>query len=238
MHYRDTRTAEAPRVLAQLSAPDLYRRTGLQYLPFNTIYQLAATSTVELGVARTLLLIPDLLSYWLTGAVGAELTNASTTQLLDTTTGTWATDLLDRIGVASTLLPSLRRPGDSAGPLLPEVLDEIGLAGPVPLTVVGSHDTASAVAGVPAAGDRFAYISCGTWSLVGVELTHPVLTEESRAANFTNEIGIDGTVRYLRNLTGLWLLQESARVWRAAGREVDLERCWLRQPRPRPSGAW
>ena len=168
-------------------------------------------------------MIPDLISYWLTGAAGAELTNASTTQLLDARTRTWATDLMDRIGVPASLFPPMRRPGDAAGELVAEVLADLRLPGPIPVTAVGSHDTASAVAAVPAASERFAYISCGTWSLVGVELDHPVLTEESRAANFTNEIGIDGTVRYLRNVMGLWLLQESIRTWRTAGLSVDLE---------------
>src|SRR5262249_2067359 len=153
---------------------------------------------------RTLLLIPDLLSYWLTGVAGAELTNASTTQLLDARTHQWASDL----DAPVHLLPVLRRPGENAGTLRQDVLDELGLGGPVPGTAVGSHDTASAVIGVPARDERFAYISCGTWSLVGVELDEPVLTEASRRANFTNEIGIDGTVRYLRNVMGLWLLQE------------------------------
>jgi rhamnulokinase len=196
-------------VLARLGPRTLYERTGVQYLPFNTLYQCAATSTVELSRARTLLLIPDLLSYWLTGQVGAELTNASTTQLLDARTHTWATDL----GAPTHLLPPLRRPGDPAGALRSEVLAELGLDGPVPVTAVGSHDTASAVLGVPARNERFGYISCGTWSLVGVELDEPVLSEDSRRANFTNEVGVDGTVRYLRNVMGLWLLQECLRTW-------------------------
>jgi rhamnulokinase len=117
----------------------------------------------------------------------------------------------------------LRRPGGAAGSLLADVLAETGLRGPVAVTAVGSHDTASAVVGVPAANERFAYISCGTWSLVGVELDRPVLTEDSRRANFTNEIGIDGTVRYLRNVMGLWLLQETLRTWQIAGMDADLE---------------
>lgn len=115
------------------------------------------------------------------------------------------------------------RPGDPAGQLLPEVLAETGLAGPVPVTVVGSHDTASAVVGVPAHGDRFAYIATGTWSLAGLELDAPVLTEDSRRANFTNELGVDGTVRYLRNIMGLWLLQECLRTWESQGRTYELD---------------
>jgi rhamnulokinase len=224
VHYRDARHETAvPAVHAAVPPERLYRTTGLQHLPFNTIFQLAsARDTAQLAAARTLLLVPDLLAYWLTGAVGAEVTNASTTGLLDATSREWARPLIDALGLPRTLFPPLRQPGDRLGVLRDDVLAETGLAGPVPVTAVGSHDTASAVVGVPASGDRFAYVSCGTWSLVGVELEKPVLTEASRAAGFTNELGVDGSVRYLRNVMGLWLLQESQRTWAAAGLPADL----------------
>ncbi|MEV7343472.1 rhamnulokinase family protein [Streptomyces sp. NPDC093544] len=215
VHYRDPRTeGVAEKVWASVPAPDLYAATGLQYAPFNTLYQLtAARSSPQLASARRLLLIPDLLAYWLTGKAGTELTNASTTQLIDPRTRDWSYDLAARLGIDLGLFAPLRRPGDPAGLLQPHVLEETGLTGPVPVTTVGSHDTASAVAAVPATGERFAYICTGTWSLVGLELDGPVLTEASRAANFTNELGLDGTVRYLRNIMGLWLLQECLREW-------------------------
>lgn len=204
VHYRDARTEG---VLAGVPFTELYAVTGIQHLPFNTIYQLAAAArSPALGAARTLLLIPDLLGYWLTGSVGAEVTNASTTALLDVTTRSWATGLIERAGIAPGLFPPLRQPGDVIGPVRV-------LPGAVPLVAVGSHDTASAVAAVPADGPDFAYISSGTWSLAGLELAAPVLTEPSAKANFTNEAGIDGTIRYLRNVTGLWLLQECLRCW-------------------------
>ena len=224
LHYRDGRHETAvPAVHAAVAAEELYRVTGLQHLPFNTVFQLAARrGTAQLATARQLLLIPDLLAHWLTGAVGAEVTNASTTGLLDATTRQWAWELVDRLGLPRGLFPPLRHPGERLGELRDDVLAETGLAGPVPVTAVGSHDTASAVVGVPAADDRFAYISCGTWSLVGVELEKPVLTEDSRTAGFTNELGVDGTVRYLRNVMGLWLLQESQRTWAAHGLPTDL----------------
>jgi rhamnulokinase len=224
VHYRDTRTTGmAEKMQAAVPAAECYAITGTQQLPFNTSIQLTAMKeSAQLAAARTLLLIPDLLGYWLTGQAGAELTNASTTQLLDIRTLSWATALLALTGLPAAIFPPLRRPGDPVGPLLPEVAAAIGLAAPVPVTAVGSHDTASAVAAVPASGDRFAYISCGTWSLVGMELADPVLTAASMRANFTNEIGIDGTVRYLRNEMGLWLLQESVRAWAAAGLAVDV----------------
>jgi rhamnulokinase len=195
VHYRDGRTTGAlERVTASLGAADIYATTGIQFLPFNTLYQLAA----ETVTAQRLLLIPDLITYWLTGEQGAELTNASTTQLLDVHTRTWATDLAARAGIDPAWLPPLRQPGT-----------RIGDAGSVPVIAVASHDTASAVVGVPATTDAFAYISCGTWSLVGLELDRPVLTDPT----FTNELGVDGTIRYLRNVMGLWLLQESQRAW-------------------------
>jgi rhamnulokinase len=215
VHYRDARTdGVADKVWASVPAGELYAATGLQYAPFNTLYQLtAARATAQFARAERLLLMPDLLTYWLTGEQGTELTNASTTQLIDPRTRDWAHGIAQRLGIDLGLFAPLRRPGDPAGVLRPEVLEETGLAGPVPVTAVGSHDTASAVAAVPATGERFAYICTGTWSLAGLELDAPVLTEESRAANFTNELGLDGTVRYLRNIMGLWLLQECVRDW-------------------------
>ena len=210
VHYRDRRTdGVVDKVLQNLTAAELYAITGIQMQPFNTVIQLvSAQGTAQLAAARTLLLIPDLMAYWLTGEIGAERTNASTTQLLGVHDGQWARDLADRVGVRADLLPPLREPGTPIGPVRPDT----GLEGAV-LTAVASHDTASAVAAVPAQGTRFGYISCGTWSLAGVELSAPVLSAESLAANFTNEVGIDGTVRYLRNVMGLWLLQECQRVW-------------------------
>ncbi|KAB2976310.1 rhamnulokinase [Streptomyces sp. SS1-1] len=215
VHYRDTRTDGVARTVWEAVPPaELYAATGLQYAPFNTLYQLAAArDSAQLAQARRLLLIPDLISYWLTGEQGTELTNASTTQLIDPRTRDWAYGVADRLGVDLRLFAPLRDPGDPAGLLREEVLEETGLSGPVPVTAVGSHDTASAVAAVPAEGERFAYICTGTWSLAGLELRAPVLTEESRAANFTNELGLDGTVRHLRNIMGLWLLQECLRAW-------------------------
>jgi rhamnulokinase len=217
VHYRDERTAGAKDNLERLGAHELYATTGLQFLPFNTIHQLAADP--RLGLAHRLLLIPDLLAYWLTGEQGAEVTNASTTQLLDVRTRTWADGLIEKVADPA-LFPPLREPGTV-----------IGTHDGTPVIAVGSHDTASAVVGVPAEHERFAYISCGTWSLVGVELAAPVLTEASREANFTNELGVDGTVRYLRNVMGLWLLQECVREWGADTAEL------LAAAATRPRGA-
>jgi rhamnulokinase len=204
VHYRDGRTDGVPeRVAATVGDDKLYEITGLQKLPFNTAYQLvAALGTPQYEAAQQVLLIPDLLAYWLTGELGAEYTNASTTELVDVRTRDWSLPLISDLGLRSSLFPPIRQPGSL-----------IGRYDGTPVVAVGSHDTASAVVGVPAADDRFAYISCGTWSLVGLELADPVLTAASRAANFTNEGGVDGTIRYLRNVMGLWPLQECMREW-------------------------
>jgi rhamnulokinase len=225
VHYRDNRTdGVLERVLKTVSAGELYAVTGLQQLPFNTIYQLvSALGTSQLEIADRLLLIPDLLGYWLTGQVGAEATNASTTQLYDVRSRTWATHLAERVGIPTRLLPPLREAGDIVGSLLPGVAADLGLRAAIPLVAVGSHDTASSVVAIPAApGGRFAYISSGTWSLVGVELESPVLTGAAQQANFTNEGGVDGRIRFLRNVMGLWMLQECVRTWASDGDVPDL----------------
>jgi rhamnulokinase len=218
VHYRDNRTlGKTENVQRKISEADLYAVTGLQHLPFNTIYQLAAEPLLD--QAQTLLLIPDLLAYWLTGVIGAEATNASTTQLYDVRNRTWSDNLTNLLGIPRTLLPPIRHPGQPIGPLLPDIAATIGPAAGAwrgagaPVIAVGSHDTASSVVAVPAVGGRFAYISSGTWSLVGLELEEPVLTGEARVANFTNEGGVDGRIRFLRNVMGLWILQECLREW-------------------------
>ncbi|MEU3509178.1 rhamnulokinase family protein [Streptomyces longwoodensis] len=238
-HYRDERTAGvADAVSGRLPARELYATTGIQHLPFNTVFQLAAAGgSAQLAAARTLLLIPDLLIHWLTGTVGAEVTNASTTSLFDARTATWSAPLLAGLGVDSGLFPPVRHPGEPAGTLLPYVAEQTGLPSGTPVTTVASHDTASAVVAVPATGPDFAYISCGTWSLAGLELDAPVITEASRAANFTNERGIDGTFRFLRNIMGMWLLSETLRTWSARGLPADLSPLLAAAARSRPFAA-
>ena len=168
-------------------------------------------------------LVPDLVGLWLSGVVATERTNASTTGLLDARSGEWSWELIDDLGLPRRLFTDLADPGDTRGPITPAIAEATGLPTDTFVIHVGSHDTASAVVGVPATGDRFAYISCGTWGLVGVELDQPILTEASRAANFTNERGVDGRIRYLRNVMGLWLLQESMRTWTEDGSAESLE---------------
>ncbi|MQA04691.1 MAG: rhamnulokinase [Streptosporangiales bacterium] len=215
VHYRDDRTGGRIDQVAAVVPPDEhYGRTGIQFMPINTVYQLTAERAGDrLGDAHTMLLVPDLVGYWLAGHRGVEITNASTTALLDADTGDWCWPLIDRLGLPRRVFPALRQPGSRIGGIRPALAADLGLADGVELLAVGSHDTASAVAAVPAVDERFAYISCGTWSLVGVELTAPVRNAASLAANFTNERGVDGTTRYLRNVMGLWLLQECLAHW-------------------------
>ncbi|HEY6428618.1 MAG TPA: FGGY-family carbohydrate kinase [Acidimicrobiales bacterium] len=203
--YRDTRTAGiAEQVHRAIRPEDLYTVSGVQFLPFNTVYQLVSEQAGSLwSRASHAVLIPDLLAYWLTGELRTEITNASTTGLLDVREGTWSGCLLNALSIPPGLLPELEHPGTVRGVT----------ADGTPVVTVGSHDTASAVVGVPATTEHFAYISSGTWSLVGLEIEHPVLTEDARRANFTNEVGIDGRIRFLRNVGGLWLLQECLREW-------------------------
>ena len=212
--YRDERTRDMPaKVHRQISAERLYATTGVQVQPFNTIYQLAAEEgSAALASADHILLIPDLMACWLAGTRVAELTNASTTGLLDIRNRKWSADVLAAIEIAADLLPDLVMPGEPLGGLLAHIRAETEQPVSTSVTAVASHDTASAVAAIPST-DRFAFVATGTWSLVGIELPEPVLTEASRHANFTNELGVDGTVRYLRNVTGLWLLQECLRTW-------------------------
>lgn len=224
-HYRDPRTAVGvAAVHAEITPAELFRRNGLQHLPFNTVFQLAASAASgALEYADGLLLVPDLIGWWATGRRVAERTNASTTGLVPAGGAEWDTELLSRLGLRWDLLPPIVEPGVVLGGVTPLMREEFGIRHAFPFTTVGSHDTASAVVGVPSSGDDTAYISCGTWSLVGTELPSPVLTDEARVAGFTNEGGVDGRIRFLKNVMGLWLLSESIRAWAKVGEQADLE---------------
>ncbi|MCI1749613.1 MAG: rhamnulokinase [Acidipropionibacterium sp.] len=229
--YRCKRTDQAvERVHTEMPQETLYRYNGTQHQPFNTLFQLVADrSLAPTEAARTALLIPDLIAYWLTGRQVCEVTNASTTGLIDPASRRWSPEILgllhDQFRVrVPDLLADLVEPGTLVGSAaLSDLSLRTSAGAPTPVVAVGSHDTASAVVGVPAPGrsGRFGFISSGTWSLVGVELDHPVRSPASATANFTNELGVDGTVRYLSNVMGMWMLQEILRQWREAG-EADL----------------
>ncbi len=233
-HYRDERTQRGVEAAHALVPPtELYARNGLQFLPFNSLYQLT-TDRLDgvLELADGALLIPDLFAFWLTGRRVAERSNASTTGLLSVTSGQWDAELLARLKLPASVFPPLVDAGARIGSLLPAVATELGASRPIGVIAVGSHDTASAVLAVPMRAEIAAYISCGTWGLVGLELERPVLTEAAREANFTNEGGVDGTVRFLHNVMGLWLLSESVRTWEkadgAAGRKAEADKAGLR----------
>lgn len=223
-HYRDERNVAAVDEVHSLIDPaELYRRNGLQFLTFNTLYQLTADRmSGRLAEADRFLLVPDLINFWLSGHESAERTNASTTGLLSVETARWDNELITRLQLPGSIFPELVDAGTALGGLSAHVLAELGGGERIGLSTVGSHDTASAVVGVPAGTDDFAYISCGTWGLVGVELEAPVLTEASRLANFTNEGGVDGRIRYLHNVMGLWVLSESVRTWEGDGTAIHL----------------
>lgn len=216
-NYRDPRTEAGREYVSQhISPAELYRRTGLQDLPINTINQLGHDLlTGRLDAATALLLLPDLFGYWLTGQEVAERTNASTTGLLDPRTGQWDWELVELLGLPRKIFPAVVEPGTVIGTITN------GPAAGVPLVAVGSHDTASAVVSAPLQEDGDVYISSGTWSLVGMELPAPLLSEESQQRNFTNEGGVDGTTRYLKNITGLWILSEAIRTWEERGQEYS-----------------
>jgi rhamnulokinase len=230
-NYRDPRTEPpfaavtgTPGGVAGVDAARMYAATGIAAQPINTVFQLMAErESSQIRAARHVLLVPDLMTYWLSGQMGTELTNASTTGLLDPRTMTWTRDVAEALGVPTGLFPPLRPAGRLAGPVSGRIAAALGLDRP-PLVVIGpSHDTAAAVAGVPATDDAFAFVCTGTWALAGVELPAPVITDASRKAGFSNEAGIDGTTRFLRNVTGFWLLQECVRQWQSESQHVDLD---------------
>jgi rhamnulokinase len=232
--YRDRRTnGVMEEAFRTLSAEAIYRRTGIQFLPFNTLYQLVATKRDAprlLAGASALLMLPDLLHFWLSGRQVCEATNASTTQFMNPVTRAWATEVLDAFGIPARILPRIVAPGTVLGDVTDEVVEATGMVGTL-VVAPGTHDTASAVAAAPADGGTWAYLSSGTWSLLGAELTKPLVTEDARRANFTNEAGVFGTTRLLKNVMGLWILQECVKSW-----NVDLlELLASIDPRPRQS---
>ncbi len=226
-HYRDARTDGVREAVARVvPAAAQYARTGIAQLPFNTLYQLVAQrrgGDRALEVSHSLLMIPDLLHYWLSGERATEYTNATSTGMLGVD-GAWAEDMLTQLDIPGRMLLSPSQPGTTLGPLREAVRAACSL-GAVPVTLPATHDTACAVVAVPAEGGitGHAYISSGTWSLLGLELDHPILTEEARLAGFTNEGGVGGTYRFLTNIMGLWLVQECRRAWARAGHDRGYE---------------
>ena len=225
-HYRDTRTDHmVSRVHERASVAELYDVTGIQTLPINTIFQLLAdqlSAAMTLALAHRIVLIGDLIAYWLTGAIVNEVTAASTTGLLEAQTGTWARELVNRLGYPERPFTGQPvEPGTMVGRVLAQHADGSGQVAGTPVWAVAGHDTASAFVGTPVEGPGAAILSSGTWSLLGVECDEPVTTPEARACNLSNERGVDGKIRLLANVMGLWLVQECRRAWQAAGRAYE-----------------
>jgi rhamnulokinase len=226
-HYRDERNYRGVSTVAsKISSTDLYKEVGLQFLPFNTLYQLAVDQSEQgplISKSDKALLIPDLFNFWLCGARLTERTNASTTGLFDPKTKGWANQLIEDLGLQRTLFADIVSEGTYLGRISKEIQSQTGLDQMTQVVTVGSHDTASAFVAVPSTKPNSLFVSSGTWSLLGVELDEPILTEAARLANFTNEGGVDGRIRFLKNVTGLWLLQESSREWRQNGKTFQIE---------------
>jgi rhamnulokinase len=226
--YRDPRTDGMPdRVFSMIPAGEVFQRTGTQVMQINTLFQLFSMTVAKdprLQVADHLLMMPDLFHYWLSGDMANEYTIASTTQMLDCRERDWARGIIERLCIPSRFLGPIVNPGTVLSQVRTDIIRECGLPDSFPVIAGGSHDTASAVAAVPCLDQDSAYISSGTWCLMGVETRQPVISEQAQALKFTNEGGVDGTIRLLRNITGLWLLQECVRQWQKEGREFSWDK--------------
>ncbi|GAB4548044.1 MAG: rhamnulokinase family protein [Anaerolineae bacterium] len=225
-HYRDARTdGMLEEAFRRVSREEIFERTGIQFMTLNSLYQLLSMvigQSPALEVAETFLTMPDLFNYWLTGSKVCEFSNATTTQCYDPRQGDWARSMLESLGIPTHIFPSIVQPGTVLDRLSPLVAEEVGLQG-VSVIAPACHDTGSAVAAVPAEGPGFAWISSGTWSIMGAELPEPVINEKSLAFNFTNEGGVCGTFRFSRNIMGLWLVQECRRTWARQGEEYSYD---------------
>jgi len=225
-HYRDSRTdGMLEEAFRRVPREEIFAQTGIQFMQINTLYQLLAMVVQEscaLASADKLLMMPDLFNYWLTGRWVSERTIASTSQCLDPYTGDWAKPLIEKMGIPAHIFPDVVQPGTVLGDLLPAICAETN-ARHVSVIAPGCHDTASAVAAVPAETGRYAYLSSGTWSLMGVETSQPVITDKSREYNFTNEGGVCNTIRLLKNISGLWVIQECRRTWASEGQALSYD---------------
>lgn len=226
-HYRDARTNGIfEKAFAIVPREEVFAQTGIQFMQFNTIFQLVAmklggSGAALLDAAERLLMVPDLFNFWFTGRKCCEFTDTTTTQAYDPKRGGWATDLIKRFGLPGKIFGEIVPAGTVLGPMRKEVREEIGV-GDIPVIAPATHDTGAAVAAVPVSGSRpWAFLSSGTWSLMGMEVDAPIIDERSLRYNFTNEGGVGGTYRFLKNIMGLWLVQECRRTWERAGRKYE-----------------
>ncbi len=225
-HYRDSRNdGMLEEALRRLSREEIFGYTGIQFMQINTLCQLLSLVVSQsplLEAAHTFLMIPDLFSYWLSGRQACELTEATTSQCYDPRQAGWACSLLEKMGIPTSIFPQVVQPGTVLGALLPDVAEEAD-ARPIPVIATASHDTGAAVAAVPAQEPHFAWISSGTWSIMGAEVTAPVITPQALAFNLTNEGGVAGTWRLSKNIMGLWLVQECKRTWARQGEDLSYD---------------
>lgn len=238
--YRDPRVdGVMEEAFKTVPREQMFDRTGIQFMPFNTLFQLLSmtrTGSPQLDIAKTFLTMPDLFNYWLTGAKICEFSNATTTQCFDPRRGSWATDMMATLGIPTHIFPEVVQPGTSLGPISETIAKEVGIQD---LNVVAPacHDTGSAVAAVPMDSSDSLYISLGTWALMGAEIPEPAINAKSLAHNFTNEGGVDGTYRFLKNIAGLWLVQESKRTWDLAGNTLSFDELTGRAQKAPPLSA-
>jgi rhamnulokinase len=239
-HYRDRRTeGMIEKAAAVLPKKEIYFNSGIQFMPFNSLFQLLAYQSKPeiLNRAATLLFMPNLIMYALTGHICAEYTIASTSQMVDMNTGRWSQTLIDAFNLPRRILPDIVRPGSAAGTLKKQYQQQWN-CGPIPVIAVGTHDTASAVAAVPARSQtNWAYLSSGTWSLMGLEVPQAVINDTTFEYSFTNEGGVENTIRLLKNIMGLWLVQECRRVWAQEGEDLSFAQLAEMAGRARPFAA-
>ncbi len=225
--YRDARTQGMfAKAFARVSRKEIFEETGIQFMEFNTLYQLLAqrlSRSPQLDMARAFLTMPDLFNFWFTGHKVCEYSNATTTQFYNSRQKAWAKEMLDAFGIPTAMLPEVVSPGTVLGPIRKSIADELGIS-PIDVIAPACHDTGSAIAAVPMASPDAVYISCGTWACMGAELSEPAINEKALAHNFTNEGGVDNTIRFLKNISGLWIVQECRRVWALAGKDYSWER--------------
>ncbi len=223
-HYRDSRTdGMLEEAFQRVRREEIFQRTGIQFMKINTLYQLLSLVVSQsplLKMSECLLMMADLFHFFLTGRKVAEFTLATTSQIYDPREGSWSRPLLEKLDIPVHIMPEIVAPGTLVGNLLPEIAREMSLSS-LPVIASASHDTAAAVAAVPARGDKWAYLSSGTWSLLGVEISHPIINEKALSYNFTNEGGVEGSFHLLKNITGLWLVQECRRAWERKGESLS-----------------
>ncbi len=226
-HYRDHRNdGMMEKAFAKVSKSDIYKQTGIQFMQINTLFQLVGMVERKdpmLDQADTFLMMPDLFNYWLTGQKTVEYSNASTTHMVDANKRTWAKEVLTSLEIPTHIFPNIVSPGTVLGHVRPDVMRDVGLNAPALVVATGSHDTANAVAAIPSLDEESVYISSGTWSLMGVEIAEPIINDDALRLNFTNEGGVFGKIRFLKNIAGLWLLQESRRQWQREGNDYAWE---------------